>query len=102
RIPSAAAREEIRRVLDMRTSFKMEITLCFRCRWRRNSGAGTRSSCGFAPAGGLYNLTIHRLLARELNLAQQPPDCRMEPQHGADQFFAQGKDPIPTADVEQL
>ena len=37
-------------VWDIGPSFSIETTLCFRCRLRRNSGAGARSSCGRAPA----------------------------------------------------
>src|ERR1017187_7847676 len=115
RMQRPAASAEMECFFDMRTSFRMDTTRCFRCRLRRNRGAGARSSLGGTPAMASRASTyssrlwvifdrraIHHLLAGELNLAQQPPDGRMEPERGADDLFDQREKPVAPANVEAL
>src|SRR5579871_87727 len=72
-------------------------------RLRPCSGDGEqRIDILLASVRSRYHLAVDGLLARELNLAQEPPDCRVKPQDSSDQFLDHGEDPIAPPDVQQL
>ena len=50
----------------------------------------------------LDHFAIHHLLARQTDLAQQPPDRGMEPENTADQFFGQGEEPVAAPHVQNF
>ena len=47
------------------------------------------------------HFAVHGLLARQLDLAEQPPDRGMEPEDGAHHLFGDGEEPVAPLDVEQ-
>ena len=55
-----------------------------------------------ARSGELDYCTIHYLLAGKTNLAEQPPDRRMEPEDTADQLFHEGEEPVVTPNVDDF
>ena len=72
---------------------------------RRRRGVRSRQQrvhVGAAGAGGGDRQAIDDLLAGELQLADEPPDGRMEPQQGEDRFLHQHPRPVLPPHVEQL
>src|SRR5262249_2383893 len=55
-----------------------------------------------AGCGDVDNFAVDGLLASQVNLAQQPPDAGVEPEESADDFFDQGKLPVPAANVRHF
>ena len=64
---------------------------------------GQQSVDVFFPGLGPRNhLTIDRLLARQVNLTEQPPNRWMKPPQSSHQFFGDREHPIPPAHVQQF
>ena len=55
-----------------------------------------------AGQGELYGGAIYHLLARQLDLRQQPPDSGMKPENGAHNFFRQAEHPVAALHVHQF
>src|SRR5260370_27771189 len=55
-----------------------------------------------ARSGEFGYCTIHYLLAGKTNLAEQPPDRRMEPEDTTDQLFHKREEPIVTTNVDDF
>ena len=55
-----------------------------------------------ARSRDLDHLAIHYLLARQTDLAEQPPDRGMEPEDAANDFLGQGEEPVVTAHVQDF
>ena len=70
---------------------------------QRRAGHGQqRIHILFARLGHVDHGAVHGLLARQLNLAQQPPDGRMEPQARAHQLLGQHRQPVAPPHVQNF
>ena len=59
-----------------------------------------RIHVGIARLRDLDDPAIHRLFARQLNFAEQPPDGGMEPERGAHQFLGHREKPVAPLHVQ--
>ena len=56
----------------------------------------------FAVTGAIHDFTVHYLFASKLNPVDQPANSRMKPQHGPDDFFRHGPQPVAALHMNQL